>query len=236
MIDQLVEKATELKHQMFPHLTVPMHVGNMYSASVWAQIMFILENTARVGDVIYFGSYGSGATCISGLLRVMPGVQSFRKTHPTVTDYLNQKIRTTAQEYEMVKQAKILPKVSLGYIEEHSDNEHRGIELHFCDNGCLIPNISGLNHCPHGHPGFHKMFYPLYAVLISDPEEILDVDDKRFVNNGLVRILGNPQKGALLEYNMRRIQTNVEESAFVQGLLNWAPTYVPIKTLIHHTP
>ena len=44
--------------------STPMYFGNMYNAAVWAQIVYILENYARTNDTIYFGSYGSGATCI----------------------------------------------------------------------------------------------------------------------------------------------------------------------------
>ncbi len=61
---------TNVKERVLPQLNVPMHFGNMYNASIWAQIIYLLENQARDYDTIYFGSYGSGATCISGLLKV----------------------------------------------------------------------------------------------------------------------------------------------------------------------
>ncbi|TFG25804.1 MAG: hydroxymethylglutaryl-CoA synthase family protein, partial [Promethearchaeota archaeon] len=59
-----------VKERVFPQLRVPMHFGNMYNAAVWSQIQYIIENYALANDTIYFGSYGSGATCISGLLKV----------------------------------------------------------------------------------------------------------------------------------------------------------------------
>ena len=68
------------KGKVLPQLRVPSHFGNMYNASVWAQIIYILEEYAREDDVIYFGSYGSGATCISGLMKVNPG---FKKITPS---------------------------------------------------------------------------------------------------------------------------------------------------------
>ncbi len=56
--------------KVLPQLRVPSHFGNMYNASIWAQLIYILENSARIDATIYFGSYGSGATCISGLMKV----------------------------------------------------------------------------------------------------------------------------------------------------------------------
>ncbi|GAH05620.1 unnamed protein product, partial [marine sediment metagenome] len=41
--------------KVLPQLRVPSHFGNMYNASIWAQIIYILENYARVNDTIYFG-------------------------------------------------------------------------------------------------------------------------------------------------------------------------------------
>jgi len=72
MISSVLQKASQLKNHFFPHLQVPMHFGNIYSASVWAQVQYIIENSSHPGDVLYFGSYGSGATCISGLIQVAP--------------------------------------------------------------------------------------------------------------------------------------------------------------------
>ncbi len=58
-------------------LQIPSLVGNMYSASVWAQLYHILVSHYRIGDIIYFGSYGSGATCISGLLKICENANKF---------------------------------------------------------------------------------------------------------------------------------------------------------------
>ena len=66
-----------------------MHFGNMYSAAVWAQIIYIIENYARVNDTIYFGSYGSGATCISGLLKIKRKFKEIVDKGPKINDYIN---------------------------------------------------------------------------------------------------------------------------------------------------
>ncbi|MFX1239556.1 MAG: hydroxymethylglutaryl-CoA synthase, partial [Promethearchaeota archaeon] len=44
---------SNVKGRVLPQLRVPMHFGNMYNASIWAQIIFLLENQARVYDTIY---------------------------------------------------------------------------------------------------------------------------------------------------------------------------------------
>ena len=93
---------SNLKDKVFPQLRVPMHFGNMYNAAVWSQIQYILENYAHVNDTIYFGSYGSGATCISGLLKVKPQFKNIIKYGPKINDYIKFKERKSVQEYELI--------------------------------------------------------------------------------------------------------------------------------------
>ena len=224
---------TNIKNRVIPQLKVPMHFGNMYSASVWAQILYILETTARVGSTIYFGSYGSGATCISGLLKVQPRFNRVVRHRPQIIDYLKIKERKSVREYEQIKQGLLTPHISLGHIEEYKKNKAKGFTLHFCNEGCIIPHIEGLNYCPKGHSGFYTKFFPLFAVLISEPIE-RNGNDLSFLKEDLVRIQGYPKRGNLLECEIRRVESTLEDQSVSNGLLNWTPTYIPLNKSAYH--
>ncbi len=224
---------TNIKNRVIPQLKVPMHFGNMYSASVWAQILYILETTARVGSTIYFGSYGSGATCISGLLKVQPRFNRVVRHRPQIIDYLKIKERKSVREYEQIKQGLLTPHISLGHIEEYKKNKAKGFTLHFCNEGCIIPHIEGLNYCPKGHSGFYTKFFPLFAVLISEPID-RNGNDLSFLKEDLVRIQGYPERGNLLECEMRRVESTLEDQSVSNGLLNWTPTYIPLNKSAYH--
>ena len=121
----------------------------------------------------------------------------------------------------------------VGKITEHEQNNNRGFTLNFCDEGCIIPNIKGLDHCPKGHSGLHERFFPLFAVLSSDPMNYNnDHEDLSYLSKGLVRVAGHVSKGNALEYEIRRVETENEENVNAKGLLNWAPIYIPIPA--HH--
>lgn len=218
-----------VKGKVLPQLRVPSHFGNLYNASVWAQIIYILENYARVNDTIYFGSYGSGATCISGLLKVQNGFKKVVDTDPKINDFIQYKERKSVQEYETIKNGTVIPKTFLGEIVPHDKNRDRGFILHFCDNGCIIPNIPGLNRCPKGHSGFHERFFPLFAILKTEPIPNPDENNLQFLSNGLVRIIGKVNKGDSLEYEIRRIENKDETNFNAIGLLNWSPLYIPVQ-------
>jgi 3-hydroxy-3-methylglutaryl CoA synthase len=219
---------TNVKERVLPQLNVPMHFGNMYNASLWAQIIYLLENHARINDTIYFGSYGSGATCISGLLKVQNNFKEIVRKGPHIADFISLKKRTSVQEYELIKNGITKPSILLGHIIEHEQNNDRGFTLHFCDEGCLIPNIKGLNNCPKGHSGSHKRFFPLFARLDSLPIVHTDYNDLKYLKEGLVRVANNAKKGASLEYEIRRVENENEENINAKGLLNWSPIYMPI--------
>ncbi|MHA1193207.1 MAG: hydroxymethylglutaryl-CoA synthase family protein [Promethearchaeota archaeon] len=218
-----------VKGKVLPQLRVPSHFGNMYNASIWAQILYILEEYSRANDIIYFGSYGSGATCISGLLKVQKNFKSVVDQKPSIEDFIHNKERKSVQEYESLKYGTNSPITVLGEIVAHVDNNNRGFTLHFCDKGCMIPNISGLNHCPKGHSGFHERFFPLFAVLKSKPQNNPDENNLSFLSNGLVRIAGDVKEGASLEYEIRRVENKQETNINAIGLLNWSPIYIPIQ-------
>ena len=223
---------TNVKAKVLPQLRVPLHFGNMYNASVWAQIVFLLENHAHVNDIIYFGSYGSGATCISGLLKVQDRFKEIVQKGPKINDYIHLKKKKSVLEYELIKNGDVKPIILLGRITEHKQNKNRGFTLHFCDEGCIIPNIEGLDRCPKGHSGFHKRFFPLFAVLASEPVAHNEFNDLSYLNKGYVRVAGHVNKGNSLEYEVRRVENENEENINAKGLLNWIPIYIPIP--VHH--
>ncbi len=218
---------TNVKGRVLPQLKMPSHFGNMYNASIWAQIGYLLENFAQVNNTIYFGSYGSGATCISGLLKVKPLFKEVLARRPKINDIINYKTRKSVHEYELMKNGKTKPQFALGRIVEHEENKKRGFNLHFCDEGCMIPNFEGLNHCPKGHSGSHERFFPLFAILDSEPIVSINDNDLSFLSKGLVRIAGKVKKGTSLEYEIRRMEEDKNERNYnAIGLLNWTPTYV----------
>jgi len=219
---------TNIKERVLPQLNVPMHFGNMYCAALWAQVIYLLENHARVYDTIYFGSYGSGATCISGLIKVQEGFQEVIRKGPHINDFIDLKEKKSVQEYESIKNGHTKPVIVLGRIAEHEQNNKRGFTLHFCDEGCLIPNIAGLDNCPKGHSGYHKRFFPLFAKLESDPIVHKDNNDLNYLKEGLVRVASTARKGVSLEYEIRRVENDSEENINAKGLLNWSPIYIPI--------
>ena len=223
---------TNIKARVLPQLRVPMHFGNMYNASVWAQVIFLLENHAHVNDTIYFGSYGSGATCISGLLKVQNRFNEIIQNGPYINDFIHLKKKKSVLEYELIKNGDLRPIVLLGKISEHEQNNNRGFTLHFCDEGCIIPNIEGLNRCPKGHSGYYERFFPLFAKLESEPMAHNNVNNLRYLSKGLVRVASNVSKGNSLEYEIRRVETEFEENVNAKGLLNWTPFYINLPN--HH--
>ncbi|MHA2035487.1 MAG: hydroxymethylglutaryl-CoA synthase family protein [Promethearchaeota archaeon] len=223
---------TNVKARVLPQLRVPMHFGNMYNAALWAQVLYLCENHAHVNDTIYFGSYGSGATCISGLLKIQEGFKKALQQGPSINDFIHLKRKKSVLEYELVKDGDVKPMILLGRIAEHKQNNHRGFTLHFCDEGCIIPNIEGLNRCPKGHSGFYERFFPLFAKLESEPVVQNDFEDLKYLSKGLVRVAGNVSKGNSLEYEIRRVETENEQDMNAKGLLNWSPIYITIPE--HH--
>lgn len=224
---------SNIKARVLPQLRVPSHFGNMYNASIWAQIVYVLENFARPHNTIYWGSYGSGATCISGLLKVKEGLRKITSKGPKINDFIDSKVRKTVLDYELMKTSDYAPPTILGRIVEHSQNKGRGFTLHFCDEGCLIPNFKELDHCPKGHTGFHERFYPLFAVLNSEPiiKNNATYSDLGYLKEGFVRLSGEVKKGSYLEYEIRRVETKHEQNPNAVGLLNWTPIYIPIENI-----
>ena len=145
-------------------------------------------------------------------------------------DYIKNKQKMSVNEYELTKQGLLKSMTYLGKIQEHEKNDNRGFTLNYCDKGCIIPGIEGLNYCPKGHTGFHTKFFPFYAVLKTEPIFAYN-RNLSYLTEDLVRIAPNARKGNSLEYEIRRIETKEIEIHDTQGLLNWSPLYVPISEI-----
>ena len=226
-IQKLQNLEDNFKKLILPQLKIPIYFGNMYAASVWAQVIYLLENFAHENYTIYFGSYGSGATCISGLLKVNNQFKEIVRRHPNINDTINNKTLMSVQDYISIKNHCITPTILIGQIKEHDKNDNRGFHYYFCDKGCVISNREGLKYCPKGHSGYHSKFFPLHGVLTSEPKS-LDLKDLSYLNDNHVRISPKAKKGDILEYEIRRVNIENFEACEAQGLIDWVPSYVPV--------
>ncbi len=221
----------EMTNRLLPSLFMSQHFGNMYSASVWAQVMWVLENYAREGDLLYFGSYGSGATAISGLLQVQPGFRALIDRSPIILDSIRTREYISVEKYEQRfdNNNLILPKITLGQVSplktEQAYLEYagkQGVALSFCDAGCVLPHNKDLSYCPQGHFGRFNRFFPQIAK-VTQLRETDFVDPLwEIAHNGEVPILGIPLLGSVLELNFRKLRQDPNK------LLQWAPVYCSI--------
>ncbi len=221
----------ELRERLLPSLFISQHFGNMYSASVWAQVIWVLENYAREGDLLYFGSYGSGATAISGLLQVQPGFRSLVDQTPIILDSIRTREYITVRQYEERHDNNhlLLPNITLGQISalqkeptSLQSSARPGIALSFCDAGCVLPHNKDLAYCPEGHFGRFNRFFPQLAK-VTHLRETDFVDPLwEIAHNGEVPILGSPSLGSVLELNFRKLRQDSNK------LLQWAPVYCTV--------
>jgi len=210
-----------IKNTVLPQLHIPMYFGNMYSASLWAQLQYLLETSIKANDFIYFGSYGSGATCISGLIKINERFAEVIQNPPTVRDMMSNKIKKTIGEYEKIKLNILKPE--LVWAKIHSVDSKSGYTLRYCDEGCLLSPIQGIDYCPKGHNGMNVLFFPSHAEVDSIIKPFRPKDFSP-LKKGYVLILGNPPIGTKLGFELRRTKVN-EETSEAPGLLNWIPIY-----------
>lgn len=210
-----------IKNRVLPQLHVPMYFGNMYSASLWAQLQYLLESSLKPNDYIYFGSYGSGATCISGLIRINEKFSEVIKNPPTVRDIMKNKVKKSIIEYEEIRYQQNVPKLVWAKIE--SVNSQKGYTLRYCDEGCLLSPMQGIDYCPKGHKGMNSLNFPLYATVVSIQKPFTP-DDFSPLKKGYVLIIGSPSVGSKIGLELRRVQVDEKDSE-APGLLNWVPIY-----------
>jgi len=211
-----------IKNTVLPQLHVPMYFGNMYSASLWAQLQYLLETSLKPNDIVYFGSYGSGATCISGLIKINEGCANILQNPPTVRDIMKDKIKKSIHEYEEIKLNNSHP--TLTWVKVQSTTSQPGYSLAYCDEGCLLSPIQGIDYCPKGHTGRNLLCFPNSAKLESILKPF-DNQDLSPLKNGYVLMSGVPGIGAKLEFELRRTYSAEGEESETRGLLNWIPIY-----------
>jgi hypothetical protein len=203
-----------------------MSIGNMYSASIWAQLVYLLENIVNKNDHIYFGSYGSGATCISGMLKVMPEFKEIVKKSPTVNDFIKNKERRTIKDYENLRKKIDAKNFNYAHIEPYKSKENYFIEMSFCEEGCIVSKLEGFGFCPEGRNGTYKKKLPMYAVVTSDPIRSLTEEEVNIET--LVRVSPDVKNGQIVEYNLIRAGKNESAACIENGFINWVPTYKPL--------
>jgi hydroxymethylglutaryl-CoA synthase len=213
--------SSNLKRKMFPTLRVPMSIGNMYSASVWAQIVYFVENLAKVGDQIYFGSYGSGAVCISGMLEVMPEFENVAKKPPVVIDYLQSKTKVSIEDYELIHEGAKEESIYYAKIEPIIETENKFVEINVCEQASIVPKIQGLDYCPDSEEDPNRLKLPLYGRITSHPIKANKIPE--ILSKNMVPVSPEVTKGQLVEYGMKRTSEPVKV-----GYFNWIPTYKPI--------
>jgi hydroxymethylglutaryl-CoA synthase len=215
-----------LQRNIFPQLKVPMYFGNQYSASLWTQIIYLLENHLNDNDVIYFGSYGSGATCVSGLLKVRPNFKQILNGSVKLKDFFTKKQKIEFSRYKRFKTNHIENNIFLGEISEYKTEDNISYSLNFCDKGCLISDYQDLDYCPKGHSGNTEYTFPYYAILDSEPIQYQASNNYDFYKRGLVRIDPSAKIGDIVEFELRRIDLDhINEE--IEGFIDWAPYYIP---------
>ncbi|TXT57154.1 MAG: putative hydroxymethylglutaryl-CoA synthase [Promethearchaeota archaeon] len=215
-----------ITQKILPMLNVPISIGNMYSASVWSQLIYLLESIANVDDLIYFGSYGSGATCISGMLKVMPEFRDIVKKTPTVETFIHHKQRISIEDYESLREKSDSLEFNYAYIEPYTLNGNCFMKMNVCEEGCLVSKLQGLNFCPEGRTNVFQKNLPFYAVVTSNPLE--NVSDEELLTKDIVRVSQNTKKDQIVEINLLRMGMNESAHCIHNGYINWHPTYKPL--------
>ncbi|MHA1791448.1 MAG: hydroxymethylglutaryl-CoA synthase family protein [Promethearchaeota archaeon] len=212
--------------KMLPCLDVPMRFGNMYSASLWAQIVHLMETRVKEGDQIYFTSYGSGATAISGIFKMVPGFRKYLSKGPFVLDFIRKKSPIPLEYYEMYKRNLLPANVSIGTITAAPENT-RGIKICHCSEGCILPQHQELAYCPKGHEGSYERWYPLIAEVEDILDKEVDVSQKSY-SPDTVYIMGDVRPGEKVELVVRRLKVDEDPDVQGYGLIHWFPVYVSL--------
>ncbi len=219
-------------------LQIPSVVGNMYSASVWAQLYYILVSNSRAGDKIYFGSYGSGATCISGLLLVCNNAPKDLSSYKKIEAILQNKRYITFETYLNLRNC-----VSLdSFMPESKNNftwskivplngkksaDQDFISLNYCNQLCLLSHLHPVDCCPE-HFNNTRFKFPLMG-------EIIEIQ-----GNGDVDFAKMKEGWVLIENDQNIHLHSIVELSFLrwdrnlgirncyqdqQSIFNWIPVY-----------
>ncbi|MHA1368612.1 MAG: hydroxymethylglutaryl-CoA synthase family protein [Promethearchaeota archaeon] len=216
-----------LKQKLLPCLDVPIRFGNMYSASLWAQLIHIIETRVKEGDEIYFTSYGSGATAISGMFKIQPGFKKYVQKGPFVMDYIRKKSKIPIEHYELYKRNLLNVNIHLCELQEDPDNKN-GMTIYLCNHGCVLPNQEGIAlGCTKGHKGVWKKWYPDKATIKRVVKTNIEPDQYLCDLNSYITF-GDVKPGMLVELSVRRLKVDDEPDKQGYGLIHWHPVYVPV--------
>ena len=120
--------------------------------------MYVVENYGKSYETLYFGSYGSGATAISGLLQIQPKFKTVLNNSLRLSMHMLDKSQKSVEEFEKIRLDPDPPKIQWLKIA----SKHKlGITLNYCDEGCNISQYPNLNYCPKGHSGSNSLFFPI---------------------------------------------------------------------------
>ncbi|MHA1680895.1 MAG: hydroxymethylglutaryl-CoA synthase family protein [Promethearchaeota archaeon] len=210
--------------KLLPCLDVPMMFGNLYSASLWAQIIHLIETRVQENNEIYFNSYGSGATAISGIFKMQPGFKKYVTRGNTVMDFIKRKSSIPIEHYEMYKRNLLPAVISIAKVIAAPENQY-GLEVCLCDHGCVLPQQEEIAYCPKGHEGSHKHWYPL----VGEVKEIIDSDVEVGEQDGInemAYLIGDVKEGAKVELSVRRLKVDEDPDVAGYGLIHWYPVYI----------
>ncbi len=217
-----------LKTKCLPPLQVSALFGNIYSASLWAELMFILENMAKANDTIFFGSYGSGATALAGIIKVQPDFHRVLSNSLNIHNFMKTKIQISVKEYEDLRKKTETLDVCWVKMDEIKNSLSKPIVLHYCDEGCYLNTCDegcNLDHCPKGHSGSNPVEFPMIGTVI-DTKPFIE-GELQLLQQGFVLSSKKAQKKDIVEFELRRWKNTLESNP-KHGLLNWMPIYHPI--------
>ncbi len=215
----------KIRNTFLPPLQVSSTFGNLYSASIWTEFMYVIENCVQANDTIYFGSYGSGAISVSGLLKIQPKFMEVLSNSMKLSYFMQNKTQKTVEEYENLKnKTEDNEKYIWVKMTPIHEKQKFGFNLRYCNEGCNLTLLNGLNNCPKGHNGNKLIFFPILGKA-NIKKKFIEGDISPLFD-GYVLMYNNPDHNStnLVEFEMRRWK-NTKESNPKHGLLNWIPIY-----------
>jgi hypothetical protein len=191
----------------------------MYSAALWAEFQYLVENFAQANETIYFGSYGSGAVAVSGLLKIQPKFRTVLANSLNMTGYIHDKAQKSVEEYERLRL--LSQEMELSWVKINSKAD-LSLKLKYCDEGCNLSLHPGLDYCPKGHSGSHLLKYPIIGEVSATKKYY--PGDLSPLREGYVFTNNQLKMGDIVELEIRR-WLNKYETHPKHGLLNWIPVY-----------
>ena len=222
-IEQWIYRKLKIKY--LPQLQIPSIFGNMYSASLWAELMYILENKANANETIYFGSYGSGATALSGLLKIQPEFHQVLSNSLNICNFMINKNQISVEKYENLRKKTKFLEIVWVKLSPLKNSRSNTLTFNYCDEGCNLTMQSRLDFCPKGHSGRNTVNFPMIGI-VHDTKPYIE-GNLRPLKQGFMLASKNAKKKDIVEFEIRRWKNSLESNP-KHGLLNWMPIYQPI--------